>query len=126
MPMGKAVLLACVLLALNVPARAQDRATVQTLNEGLMTAFNKAGAAGVGAFYTQDAILLPEGSPIVKGNAAVEAYWKAAAKTAGEMVLDTVTITSLGPDAASDIGTWRLKTKARKPHKMSGKYLVIL
>src|SRR6478672_9294216 len=97
----------CAFMAFSVPALAQDQATVGTLNEGLMTAFNKAGAAGVGAFYTQDAILLPEGSPIVKGNAAVEAYWKAAAKTAGEMVLDTVTITSLGPDAASDIGTWR-------------------
>ena len=43
------------------PAFAQERATIEKLNEVWMAAFNKGDAAAVAALYTEDAYVLPPG-----------------------------------------------------------------
>jgi uncharacterized protein (TIGR02246 family) len=122
-------LIACIagiLLSLVTLATAQDKSDAQAINEQWMAAFNKGDAAGVTALYTDDATLLPPGASMITGRAEIQKYWAAAAQAVGDMKLTSVKVTPLGADAASDIGTWSLKTKSDKPQDALGKYLVIL
>src|SRR5882762_9140433 len=56
------------------PALAQDKATIQKLNDRFVAAFNKGDAAAIATMYTDDAVVLPPGSEMVKGKTAIEAF----------------------------------------------------
>ena len=64
------------LLSLGSPALAQNKATIEKLNDVWTAAFNKGDAAAGAALYTEDAYVLPPGSAMVKGRAAIEAFWR--------------------------------------------------
>jgi uncharacterized protein (TIGR02246 family) len=108
-----------------VPALAQDRTTIEKLNDVWTAAFNKGDAAAVAALYTEDAYVLPPGSEIVRGRAAIEAFWRQAAQQMGDAKLTTADVLPLGPEAAREIGTVILKTKTQPPQEVVGKYVVI-
>jgi uncharacterized protein (TIGR02246 family) len=107
------------------PALAQDRATIEKLNDAWSAAFDKGDAAAVAALYTEDAYVLPPGAEIVKGRAAIEAFWRQAAQQLTDAKLTTIDVLPLGPDAAREIGTVTLKTKAQPPQEIVGKYVVV-
>lgn len=125
------VIMRTILLALAIcaagtaPALAQDKATIQKLNEQFTQAFNKGDAAAIAAMYTDDAIVLPPGSDMVKGRPAIQAFWKKSAEQLGDMRLTTVEVKPLGNRAAREIGTFALKTKAQPPQDVPGKYAVV-
>jgi len=50
----------------------RNKATIEKLNDVWTAAFNKGDAAAVAALYTEDAYVLPPGSAMVKGRAAIE------------------------------------------------------
>jgi uncharacterized protein (TIGR02246 family) len=106
-------------------ALAQTTATIQKLNDRWTDAFNKGDAAAVAAMYAPDAYLLPPGHDMMKGRAAIEAFWKAAAQQVGNAKLTTIDVLPLGPGAAREIGTVTLETKAQPPQKVAGKYAVV-
>ena len=108
-----------------VPALAQDRATIEKLNDVWTAAFNKGDAAAVAALYTEDAYVLPPGSDMIKGRAAVEAFWRQAAQQMTDAKLTAVDVLPLGPDAAREVGTVTLKTKSQPPQEVVGKYVVV-
>jgi uncharacterized protein (TIGR02246 family) len=114
---------ACLLLA--APAAAQDKATIDKLNEAFVAAFNKGDFAGVGALYTEDASLLPPGSPMVKGRSNIQAFWTQAGQAVGDVELTAVDVKPLGPDAAREIGTFSLMTKGQQSQQVVGKYVVV-
>ena len=107
------------------PALAQNKATIEKLNDVWTAAFNKGDAAAVAALYTEDAYVLPPGSGIVKGRAAIEAFWRQAAQQMSDAKLTTVDILPLGRSAAREIGTVTLKTKSQPPQEVVGKYVVV-
>ena len=107
------------------PAFAQERATIEKLNDSWTAAFNKGDAAAVAALYTEDAYVLPPGSEIVKGRAAIEAFWRQAAQQMSDAKLTTVDLMPLGPGAAREIGMVSLKTKSGPPQEVVGKYAVV-
>jgi uncharacterized protein (TIGR02246 family) len=107
------------------PALAQDKATIQKLNDRFVAAFNKGDAAAIATMYTNDAVVLPPGSDMVKGKTAIEAFWKKSAEQLGDMKLTTVDVKPLGTSAAREIGTFTLKTKAQPPQDVPGKYVVV-
>jgi uncharacterized protein (TIGR02246 family) len=107
------------------PAMAQDKATIERLNEAWTAAFNKGDAAAVAAMYTEDAFVLPPGSAIVKGRPAIEAFWRQAVQQLGDVTLTTLDVLPLGPGAGREIGTVTLKTKAQPPQEIAGKYTVV-
>jgi uncharacterized protein (TIGR02246 family) len=107
------------------PTLAQDKATIEKLNGIWTTAFNKGDAAAVAALYTEDAYVLPPGSEIVKGRAAIEAFWRQAAQQLTDAKLTTVDVLPLGAEAAREIGTVTLKTKTQPPQEIVGKYAVV-
>jgi len=112
-------------LSLGSPAFAQNKATIEKLNDVWTAAFNKGDAAAVAALYTEDAYVLPPGSGIVKGRAAIEAFWRQAAQQMSDAKLTTVDILPLGRSAAREIGTVTLKTKSQPPQEVVGKYVVV-
>ena len=107
------------------PALGQDRATIEKLNEAWTAAFNKGDAAAVATLYTEDAHLLPPGAEMVKGRAAIEAFWRQAAQQLGDAKLTTLDVLPLGPNAAREIGTVTLKAKSQPPQEITGKYVVV-
>jgi uncharacterized protein (TIGR02246 family) len=112
-------------LSLGSPAFAQNKATIEKLNDVWTAAFNKGDAAAVAALYTEDAYVLPPGSGIVKGRAAIEAFWRQAAQQMSDAKLTTVDVLPLGRSAAREIGTVTLKTKSQPPQEVVGKYVVV-
>ncbi len=107
------------------PALAQDKATIEKLNDAWTAAFNKGDAAAVAAMYTEDAYVLPPGGEMVKGRAAIEAFWRQAARQFDDAKLTTVDVLPLGGEAAREIGTVTLKTKSQPPQQIVGKYAVV-
>ena len=112
-------------LSVGSPALAQNKATIEKLNDVWTAAFNKGDAAAVTALYTEDAYVLPPGSAMVKGRAAIEAFWRQAAQQMSDAKLTTVDVLPLGRSAAREIGTVTLKTKSQPPQEVVGKYVVV-
>jgi uncharacterized protein (TIGR02246 family) len=112
-------------LSLGSPALAQNKATIEKLNDAWTAAFNKSDAAAVAALYSEDAYVLPPGSAMVKGRPAIEAFWRQAAQQMSDAKLTTVDVLPLGRSAAREIGTVTLKTKSQPPQEVAGKYVVV-
>jgi uncharacterized protein (TIGR02246 family) len=112
-------------LSVGSPALAQNKATIEKLNDVWTAAFNKGDAAAVVALYTEDAYVLPPGSGMVKGRAAIEAFWRQAAQQMSDAKLTTIDVLPLGRSAAREIGTVTLKTKSQPPQEVVGKYVVV-
>jgi len=112
-------------LSLGAPALAQNKTTIEKLNDAWTAAFNKGDAGAVAALYTEDAYVLPPGSSMVKGRAAIEAFWRQAAQQMTDAKLTTVDVLPLGRSAAREVGTVTLKTKSQPPQEVVGKYVVV-
>jgi uncharacterized protein (TIGR02246 family) len=112
-------------LCLAAPATAQSVAQIERLNSAWTAAFNKGDTAAVAAMYAADAYVLPPGSAMIKGRAAIEAFWRQAATQFGDAKLVTLDVLRLGPRAAREIGTVTLETKAQPPQQVVGKYAVV-
>jgi uncharacterized protein (TIGR02246 family) len=119
-----AVVAGCLILGA-APAVAQDKATIEKLNDAWTAAFNKGDAAAVAAMYTEDAYVPPPGAEIVKGRTSIEAFWRQAAQQMGDAKLTTLDVLPLGRSAAREIGTVTLKTKSQPPQEIAGKYVVV-
>jgi len=112
-------------LSVGSPALAQNKATIEKLNDVWTAAFNKGDTAAVAALYAEDAYVLPPGSAMVKGRAAIEAFWRQAAQQMSDAKLTTIDVLPLGRSAAREIGTVTLKTKSQPPQEVVGKYVVV-
>ena len=119
------IMLFGVCLSVATAALAQDKATIEKLNNAWTAAFNKGDAQAVAAMSAEDAYVLPPGSDIVKGRAAIEAFWRQAAQQMGDAKLTTLDVLPLGRNAAREIGTVSLKTKSQPPQEIVGKYAVV-
>jgi uncharacterized protein (TIGR02246 family) len=119
------VLLTATCLCLPISATAQDKATIQSLNDQFAKAFNTGDIAAVAAHYTEDATVLPPGAEMVMGRNAILAFWKSAAEQIGDIKLTAVDVKPLGSNAAREIGTFSLRTKGSQPQEVTGKYVVV-
>jgi uncharacterized protein (TIGR02246 family) len=111
------------LVLLTSAALAQDKATIEKLNERFVAALNKRDVAAIGQMYAEDAYLLPAGAEMVKGRSAIQAFWAKAVEGVADFKLTTVDVKPLGTDAAREIGTYSLKTKDQQ--EVAGKYVVV-
>ena len=101
------------------------KAAMEASNKLFTQAWEKKDAAGVAARYTADAELLPTGSEPVKGNAAIQAFWKAAidAGTAATAKFTTIEAEEHG-DTAIEVGQAEM-LDAKGKHLDTVKYIVI-
>ena len=116
-------LLGC--LAVVQPAAANDKATIQRLDDEFAVAFNRGDYVAVANMYTEDATVLPPGSEMVKGRPAIQAFWAKAGESLTDAKLTVVEVTPLGDSAAREIGTFSLKTKSTPSTELTGKFVVI-
>jgi uncharacterized protein (TIGR02246 family) len=121
---GLTIIFWCLTLGA-APALAQDKATIEKLNDAWSAAFNKGDVAAVAAMYTEDAYVLPPGSELIRGRAAIEGFWRQAVQQMDDAKLTTVDLLQLGPGAAREIGKVTLKTKSQPPQEIVGKYAVV-
>jgi uncharacterized protein (TIGR02246 family) len=113
-----------LLVGLSAPAFAQ-KAEIEAINAQWVSFFSKGDFAGVASLYTDDAVALPPGLPMVKGKAAIGAMWKALAEQVGDPKLITLEVKRLGRFAVREIGTFSLKTREPTPKELTGKYVVV-
>jgi uncharacterized protein (TIGR02246 family) len=104
---------------------AQDKATIQALNDRFTVAFNSGDLRSVASMYTEDAYLMPPQADFVRGRESIEAFWKAASDQVGDLKLTTLDVKPLGNDAAREIGTFTLRAKSQQQQEMVGKYVVV-
>jgi uncharacterized protein (TIGR02246 family) len=114
---------ACMLVA--TPGMAQDKTTIEKLNDAFIGALKKGDFAAVATLYTEDATVLPPGSTLIKGRSGIQSFWMQAAQDISDVKLTTVDVKSLGPEAAREIGLFTLTTKGQQSHQIAGKYVVV-
>jgi uncharacterized protein (TIGR02246 family) len=90
-------------------------------------AANAKDAAAVANLYTEDATLLPPGSPAIKGRKNIQQYWEGFFKAgASDAKLRVMDVASVG-DMAYEIGAFEanLPTPQGGTARSQGKYVVI-
>ena len=122
--MHKLAALICFLVT-TPAALAQDKTTIEGLNQRFMAAFSSGDFGTVAAMYTEDAYLLPPGLEMIKGRAAIQAFWTRASEAIRDVELTTVDVKPLGTEAAREVGTFRLKIKGAETQEIIGKYVVV-
>jgi uncharacterized protein (TIGR02246 family) len=118
-------ILVMVAVILTGPCLAQDKSTIQALEDQLSKALSSGDGKAAAAIYTEDATLLPPGEPSVSGRAAIEAYWTKSSAGIAELKLTTGEVQPMGSDYVREIGTYAGKTKGDAPQAFSGKYVLI-
>ena len=119
------VLLIAAFCLVAAPGYAQDKATIEKLNDAFAQAFNTGDMATLGGMYTSDAYLLPPQADLMRGRDAIQTFWKAAGEQVGDLKLTAVDVKPLGSDAAREVGTFTLKTKGQQQQEVAGKYVVV-
>jgi len=108
----------------------EDKASIRALDEEWARAAQAGDGEAIAALYTADAVLLPPGEPMVKGEAAKK-YWVDFAKQfSGPTELNTMTVEGSG-NVASAIGTYKMtltpkKAGAKPLPTDEGKYIEVL
>ena len=87
-----------------------SRSELGQMNRDFAAALNAKDAAAAAALYTEDAVLIPPGEPIVQGRAAIEEYWRGALELGGVRdvsveTMDALSSGSLGYETGSFVLT---------------------
>jgi ketosteroid isomerase-like protein len=100
------------------------RAKVLAGNKKFMAAFGQKNAGALAKLYTKGGQLLPPGSEVVEGGAAIQAFWQGALDAGlAQVTLDTVEVEG-HRDTAIEVGRYTLRGVGGQVAD-AGKYLVI-
>jgi uncharacterized protein (TIGR02246 family) len=117
------------LLVITAPTvvQAQDpKSNLQALEDQFALAFNKGDYAGVASMYTENAVVLPSGAPMVKGRSEIRKLWGQAGEVLSGLKLTTTEVTTLSPEVLQEIGAFTAKSKdPSSPDEITGKFVVI-
>jgi len=117
-------LIVALLAAFATPAFADIKSEIEKVNAQFGELLAKDDSAGIGALYTEDATALPPGSEMVKGRAAIAAFWQGMVGTVTEFKVTTVDVKRLSRAFAREIGTFSFKPKG-SDQVVQGKYIVV-
>ena len=123
--MSRLVAITLSLALVTGSAAAQDKPTIQKLNDAWLAAFGKGDLHALAELYAEDAYVLPAGAEMVHGRQAIQGFWDNTMKQLGDGKLTIVDVQPLGPDAAREIGTFSFKTKGNASEEVGGKYVVV-
>ena len=99
------------------------RSAIAAANDRFMDAFRRQDAGALADLYTDDARLLPPGSPTIAGKAEIAAFWSnVMGMGIRDAKLETDTVES-GGDLASEVGRFTLS--GDNDISMTGKYVVV-
>ena len=103
------------------------RNLIASANKKFMDAFSRADAAGIAALYTDDAKLLPPGSPMMSGKDAIQSFWQGAMDMGiKEAKLEIVAVESAG-NLAYEVSRFALSGEQQGGESimLTGKYVVV-
>lgn len=103
------------------------KSAIQKVIADFEAASKQRDAAKIASCYTEDATLLPPGSPAVKGRSHIQAFWQSLLEAgASDAKLRTVSVESSG-ELAYEVGAYDaiLPSAGGGTEKSSGKYLVV-
>jgi uncharacterized protein (TIGR02246 family) len=105
-------------------------AAIKQVADNYVKATSAGDAKAVAALYTEDAVEMPPNQPIIKGRAAIQAYYE---KLFSSMKVSNFTLTHVESHATGDrgydVGTYQqsmAQPSAATPTSDTGKYVVIL
>lgn len=75
--------------------------------------------------YTEDAYLLPPGADMMKGSNAIGAFWQKQIQQIGDVKCIALDVKPLGRNAAREVGTCTLRTKAQLRQDGALKYAAV-
>jgi uncharacterized protein (TIGR02246 family) len=108
----------------------QDKESIRAVDAEWARAAKAGDGKAITALYTPDAVLLPPGEPMVKGEAA-QKYWVDFVNAfSGPIELNTMAVEG-GGNVASTIGTYKMtltpkKTGAKPLATEEGKYITVV
>jgi len=87
-----------------------SKAELGRMNRDFAAALNAKDAKAAAALYTEDAVLIPPGEPLVRGREAIEEYWRGAIEAGGVRdvsveTMDALSSGSLGYETGSFVLT---------------------
>ena len=103
------------------------RNLIASANQKFMDAFSRADAAGIAALYTDDAKLLPPGSPMMTGKDAIQSFWQGAMDMGiKEAKLEIVAVES-ADNLAYEVSRFALSGEQQGGESimLTGKYVVV-
>jgi uncharacterized protein (TIGR02246 family) len=103
------------------------RKAIEKANLKWCEGLRQGNAVAVAALYTDDAILLPPNSEMIRGRQGIEKFWRAVMQMGvKDGVLTTGELSGSG-DTIHEIGNYTLKIhpEGQKPIEDKGKYIVI-
>jgi uncharacterized protein (TIGR02246 family) len=108
----------------------QDKTSIRAVDEAWASAAKAGNGEAIAALYASDAVLLPPGEPMVKGDGAKKYWVDFANGFSGPTELNTMAIEGSG-DLATAIGTYKMsltpkKAGAKPLPTEEGKYLEVL
>lgn len=95
--------------------------------QNFTAAFERGDAAAVAAWYSDDATLLPPGSPAMKGKDAIQTFWQGAMDGGvKDAKLETLDVDSRG-DLAYEVGRFEMTARPAGGEgvRLTGKYVVV-
>lgn len=99
------------------------------MNRDFAAALNAKDAKAAAALYTEDAVLIPPGEPLVRGRAAIEEYWRGAIESGGVRDVSVETIDALSSGSLGyETGSFVLTANGPDGETLtdSGRYIEIL
>ena len=121
--MRKTAFIAAIVVCSAQAWAADDAASgIQKSKDQYMAAFNKGDAGAVAQLYTQQAYVLPPGTPMITGRSAIQDHWESGFKAgAKNLILNAGKIDRFG-DVAREVATYSFEFK---DSKIEGKYVGI-
>jgi uncharacterized protein (TIGR02246 family) len=102
----------------------KDTAWLEQLHHDFVEAFRSNDLKAVGAFYTDDALLLPPGHPLVRGRDQIVAFWEGAVRIV-DLVFEATETKMLGDAVFREAGNLLLvrRGQAREMQNIAAKYV---
>jgi uncharacterized protein (TIGR02246 family) len=122
--MIKVLIATALALAVLVPGQTMAdeslRDTIQSRENQWSAAYNANSKERLGAFYEEDAVLIPPGSPPISGPTAIAEFLSTLFPQLHDLELVTDDVRPLGPDHAVEIGHSEYNTVAEDGSKSPG------
>jgi len=107
---------------------ADIRSEIESKVKGFLEAFNRGDAAGVAAYYTEEARFLPPNAEKITGKQGIQAAWQHNMDIGvKEADLEIVELIPMGENYACDVGKYKLRIEPGPGVTVedTGKYVVI-
>ena len=119
-----------VTLIVAVRIEAQERSAIEQVLADFSTAFNARDAAKLTSLYADDAVLMPQGVPMIKGRAAVQLALSGMVARGGVVRFDPPSEVEVIGDRAVAAGTYSFTISgqgggAGAPQVIAAKYLTV-